>query len=206
MYASRELSFAAVRANSKDSSAQARYSAAVIIFISRSPCCKQLLKRKRVCHSALSSSVCEAQSVTHPSVVPILHFSTRPLCRKSFKRRALKLTVGVETVWRDFEDHGGGKRRGGIHTLSKRQTNKRSLGRLPPEASVLVLRHLTMRCWSQRRTAAPFEPIPTETVVKRLSVPRPRCAAAKVLPRRMSCGSGMCDRGIVNPKTRPKRR
>jgi hypothetical protein len=59
----------------------------------------------------LSSSVCEAQSVTHPSVVPILHFSTRPLCRKSFKRRALKLTVGVETVWRDFEDHGGGKRR-----------------------------------------------------------------------------------------------
>jgi hypothetical protein len=43
-----------------------------------------------------------------------------------------------------------------------------------------------MRCWSQRRTAAPFEPIPTETVVKRLSVLRPRCAAAKVLPRRNS--------------------
>src|SRR5262249_12785646 len=37
MYASRELSFAALYAHSKDSSAHARYSAAVIIFISRSP-------------------------------------------------------------------------------------------------------------------------------------------------------------------------
>jgi hypothetical protein len=36
MYASRELSVAAVRAHSKDSSARARYSAAVIISISES--------------------------------------------------------------------------------------------------------------------------------------------------------------------------
>jgi hypothetical protein len=35
---------------------------------------------------------------------------------------------------------------------------------------VLVLRHLTMRCWSQRRTAAHLKPIPTETAVKRVSV------------------------------------
>jgi hypothetical protein len=40
---------------------------------------------------------------------------------------------------------------------------------------VLVLRHLTMRYWSQRRTAAPLKPIPTETAVKRVSVlDRPR--------------------------------
>jgi hypothetical protein len=41
-----------------------------------------------------------------------------------------------------------------------------------PEASVLVLRLLTLRCWSQRRTAAPVEPIPTETAVKRLLLGR----------------------------------
>jgi hypothetical protein len=35
---------------------------------------------------------------------------------------------------------------------------------------VLVLRHLTMRYWSQRRTAAPLKAIPTETAVKRVSV------------------------------------
>jgi len=36
MYAERELSFEAIRAHSRDSSAHARYSAAVIIFISTS--------------------------------------------------------------------------------------------------------------------------------------------------------------------------
>jgi hypothetical protein len=64
-----------------------------------------------------------------------------------------------------LSDCGGGKRRAGIGSL-----NKESLGRLPPEASVLVLGHLTLRCWSQRRTAAPLKPIPTETAVKRVSV------------------------------------
>jgi hypothetical protein len=44
-----------------------------------------------MCHSALISSVCEAQIVTRSGVVPILHFSTWPLCRnRVLKRRALK--------------------------------------------------------------------------------------------------------------------
>jgi hypothetical protein len=62
-------------------------------------------------------------------------------------------------------DQGGGKRRAGIGSL-----NKEASDGCPPEASVLVLRHLTMRYWSQRRTAAPLKPIPTETAVKRVSV------------------------------------
>jgi hypothetical protein len=56
---------------------------------------------------------------------------------------------------------------------------------------VLVLRHLTMRYWSQRRTAAPLKPIPTETAVKRVSVldrPRRREAA------RGHCGIQNCAR------------
>jgi hypothetical protein len=56
-------------------------------------------------------------------------------------------------------------RRVGIGSL-----NRESLGRFPPEASVLVLRHLTMRYWPQWRTAAPLKRIPTETAVKRVSV------------------------------------
>ena len=54
---------------------------------------------------------------------------------------------------------------------------------------MLVLRHLTMRYWSQRRTAAPLKPIPTETAVKRVSVldrPRRREAALRAIDSRRS--------------------
>ena len=79
-----------------------------------------------MCHSALTSSVCEAQSVTHSSVVPVLHFSTWPLCRKrAVKRRALKKKTLHD--WRygvTSTDQGGGKRRDGITTYGRKCTSK----------------------------------------------------------------------------------
>jgi hypothetical protein len=80
-------------------------------------------------------------------------------------------------------DQGGGKRRGSF--IRVKPIKEASDGR-PPRLPCRSYKTLDPALWSQRRTAAPFEPIPTETVVKRLSVLRPRCAAAKVLPRRNS--------------------
>src|SRR4029077_5230786 len=101
------LSFAVLRAHSRDSSAHARYSSAVIIFISISPHRKQ--------------SRSEAQSVTNSNVVPVLHFSTWPPCRKRRRRlsgSSSKLTyASCWPLWsrttkhssNSSTDHGGGK-------------------------------------------------------------------------------------------------
>jgi len=80
MYASRELSLSVFCAHSKDSSAHARYSAAVIIFISRLP--RRISPNRyawTVCHSALILRGPECDPL---QVVPNFALSTSPLCRK----------------------------------------------------------------------------------------------------------------------------
>ena len=66
---------------------------------------------------------------------------------------------------------------------------------------MLVLRHLTMRCWSQRRTAAPLKPIPTETAVKRVSVLDQTRAVgsglASMIPAALVIGIGVLAGSIV---------